>query len=68
MEMNNLSEVDKADVEEITSSRALTIKLPDESYLVKMLERDKRWIGRTLLFGYYKHNPLFTIGPHCTSI
>ena len=60
-----MSEFGKIDQEEINSSKSLSLKLPEMTDISKIVEKDKRWIGKTLLFGYYKHNPLFTIGPHC---
>ncbi len=29
--------------------------------------RDPRQLGNCLAFSYYRHNPIFTIGPNCTS-
>lgn len=53
--------------EESTAPSQITFSKPDKiaQFAVHELDRDRNFIGKTILFGYYKHNPIFTIGPHC---
>ncbi|MDR3547463.1 MAG: hypothetical protein P4M11_04170 [Candidatus Pacebacteria bacterium] len=47
----------------------LSMAVSDSAALQSALDQRDRWrIGKTLVFGYWHHNPLFTIGPHCILI
>lgn len=53
-EPNNTSRTSPDDTHDFISTEFNTI-----------IEQDPMWIGNTLVFAYYKHNPIFTIGPDC---